>query len=507
MPSRLSRSLQALGWFLGFSVIFGMWSLATPIWSTPDAQHHELASWAFGHGELQPEHTDEKANGVNSSAIVMVPKGLVDSAKTTGCYAFRADVPASCIKPIGTDSTKIPFVNSAARNFPVYYTVVGVASNFGSNAEGLFLMRVVAIGLVAWMLTWAATACMKTRRPGLALSGLFLSITPMFAYLGGVVNPNSIEIAAAYATAVCSLVFFADPKSAVGERNLRRAAIAATILGSTRILGPAWLAIWVVALLIMQRKELFTLPLKARNRWWLLAPVVGVVANMGWMQFSGMNNIRNEPMFDLSLFKRLQLAYEHIMVTVPQIVGSFGWLDTPLLNHLVITYVIMAGFMIGVAWLLLDRRAMLATAAVAVMALAAPILLEAWKWNLQGPVWQGRYMLPTIGMVPILVLVAAATSTRDDPVWNRPAVRWTLVGTWVVLAWVHFESIRYLLKRNMHGLETPQKREQEWPTWHPPLGPWLLTGILAITMAAAIVVIARALKPAPRALQESDALT
>lgn len=506
MPSLLSRNLPALGWFLGFSVIFGMWSLATPIWSTPDAQHHDLAAWSFGHGELQPEQTEQEANGVNSNAVVMVPKGIADSAESTSCYAFHANIPASCIEAIGTDSKKVPFINSAARNFPVYYTVVGVASNFGSNAQGLFLMRVVAIGLVAWMLTWAATACMKTRRPGLALSGLLLSITPMFAYLGGVVNPNSIEIAAAYATAVCSLVFFADPKSATGEKMLRRAAIAATILGSTRILGPAWLAIWVVALLILQRKELFTLPLKARNRWWLLAPILGVVANMGWMQYSGTNNIRNEPMFDLGLIERLQLTYQHIMGTLPQIVGSFGWLDAPLPLHLVITYVIMAGFMIGVAWLLLDRRVMLATAAVVVMALMAPILLEAWKWNLQGAVWQGRYMLPTIGLVPVLVLTAAATSSRDDAVWNRPALRWTFLGIWVVLAWVHFESIRFLLQRNMHGLEIPGVKNPKLPTWNPPLEPWLLTGILVITMGVAIAVIARSLNPKAPALQEDDAL-
>ncbi|HNI70880.1 MAG TPA: DUF2142 domain-containing protein, partial [Marmoricola sp.] len=482
MRPLLSRSLPLIAWFLGFSVLFGMWSLATPLWSTPDAQHHELAAWAFGHGDLNPEQTEQETNGVNTNAIVMVPKGIVDSAETTGCFAHHPDRPASCVKPILPDSSRTAFVSSAARNFPVYYAVVGAATNFGSNAQGIFLMRVVAIALVAWLLAWAATACLHTRRPGLALSGLFISITPMFAYLGGVMNPNSFEIAAAYATAVCTLVYFADPTSPTGEKMLRRAAIAATILGSTRILGPVWLAIWVVALLILQRKDLFTLPLKARNRWWLLAPVAGVVANMAWMKRSGVDNIRTEPLHDLGFLDRLHATYDHIMNTLPQIVGNFGWLDTPLPMHLIIVYVIMTGFLLGVGWLALSRREFWATTAAVAMALAAPILLETWKYNLQGAVWQGRYMLPTIGLVPILVLTSAALSKREDPLWERTAVRWTFAGGLTVLAWVHFAALQLQLKRNMHGLKLPRIKDRHWPTWHPPVEPWLISSVLALTM-------------------------
>lgn len=503
MPAFLTKRLPALAWFVGFSIVFGMWSLATPLWTTPDAQYHDLAAWSYGHGDLNPKYTEQETNWVTSNAITKVPVGIAESAATTWCYAFHADRPASCIKPVGPDTELYPFVNSAGRNFPVYYAVVGVASNFGSNAQGLFAMRVAAIALVAWLLAWAATACLATRRPGLALTGLFVSITPMFASIAGAVNPNSIEIAAAYATAVCSLVFFADPKSAVGEKMLRRAAIAATILGSTRILGPAWLAIWVVALLIMQRKELFTVPLKARNKWWLLAPIFGVIANMAWLQRSGLNNIRKEPRFDLGLGERLSLTFDHIMNTLPQIVGNFGWLDTPLPLHLVFTYLLFTGYLLGVAWLLLDRRAMWATAATVVLALAAPILLEAWKYNLQGPVWQGRYMLPTIGLIPILVLTAAATSQRTDPVWERRALRWTYAGGLAVLAWVHLRSVSLLLERNMHGLQVPGSKAPKWPTWHPPVEPWILTSVLALTMLIGIIAVARLIRPTPPAAAEA----
>ncbi len=484
---------QSVSWlvFCCFAGVLGVWSLATPLWSTPDAMHHDLTAYAFGHGDLTPEQTTEETNGVNTNAVTHAPRGIVRSANSAGCLNFHPDTPASCMKSVGEAGKQAKFINSAARNFPLYYTLTGLASNIGDNLQALYLQRLAAVLLVAWLLTWAVSGARRLRRPGIAVTGVLLSLTPMLAYLGGAVNPNSFEIASAYALAACSLAFYALRGTPDGERMFRRAMVAATILGSTRILGPVWLGVWALALLILYGRGAVTAAWKARSRWWALAPVIGVVANMAWLRHSGVDNIRTVPLFDLPLIDRLRASAAQVNGSLSQVVGHFGWLDTPLPVNLVIAYAALVSIVVGLTWAALRPRDIAAAATVIALSWLLPVLLQAWKWNLQGAVWQGRYLLPTLGMAPILMMCVAAQAPVRDQLWNSRTVRWTRVGAVAGLAALHFWAFRVLMDRNVRGLEVGGESPNRLPNWQPPLGETFLTLALIGSLIVALALLAR----------------
>ncbi|TQK72243.1 MULTISPECIES: DUF2142 domain-containing protein [unclassified Nocardioides] len=503
------RKRPALSTWVAFGAIaclLGIWSLATPLWSTPDAPSHEMAAYAIGHGDLTPEFSSDEAFGVNTNAVVHVPKGIVRSAQSAVCYFFHPETPASCIRAVGDSEKQVRYLTSAGRSFPVYYGLTGIASNFGDNLQSLYLQRAAAIGLCAWMLAWAVAGCLSLRRPAVAVTGVAVSFTPMLAYLGGAVNPNTFEIAAAYALVACSIAFYSHAADGSGEKWLRRAMVAAMILGSTRILGPAWLAVWAVALLIIYGRRAVTDVWKARSRLWLALPVLGVLANMAWLSRSGANNIREQPLFDLSFAERLDLSATQINQSLTQMIGAFGWLDTALPANLLISYMALLVVILALGWAGLRPRQIAAGGAVLLLSWLLPVLLQAWKWNLQGPVWQGRYMLPTIGMAPILLLCLAAQSPLSDAQWNTRTIHWTRIGALAGLGVLHLWAFATLMQRNVHGVGAPGGEHPTLPAWQPPLGQTTLTLALVATMAVIITLIARLSSQVPSPVADPPSL-
>ncbi len=491
MPRKAPRLTGGWVAFIGFALIFGIWSLASPLWSTPDAINHDVYAYSIGHGNLTPEHTSELANDVTTNAITPVPLGIIRSAESIDCYRHKPENPASCMKSVGTNSQLVPNLNSAGRNFPVYYAITGVFSNLGTNAQALYLQRFAAVLLAAWMMAWAVTGCLQMRRPGLATMGVLLSLTPMLAYLGGAVNPNTLEIVAAYALVACSLAFFANPDGTAAQTMFRRAMIAAAIVGSTRLLGPAWLGVWALGLLIIYGRSAWTMAWRSRSRRLLLVPVIAVIANFVWLQYSGLDNIRKEPLFDLSLWERIRLSAHSMNGVLTQMIGNFGWLDTPLPPNLWISYTGLILFVIGTVWAVLTPRHALAALAILVLSWVLPVMLQAWKLNLQGPVWQGRYMLPTVGMVPILIFALAANSKVGDAVWNSRFAQWSRVGALAMLAVLHLWAFKVLMTRNVTGIRGDELPAAEWPDWQPPLGQPVLYLSLALVMTLGLVIVAR----------------
>jgi len=126
-----------------------------------------------------------------------------------------------------------------------------------------------------------------------------------------------------------------------------------------------------------------------------------------------------------------------------------------------------------------------------------PVLLEAWKWNIQGGVWQGRYILPTVCLIPIL---AAARSAESDFVdQSTKALNWSRLGALAVLALMHFWAFTVLLRRNVHGLTGPGLPPNDDPPWHPPgLGPTELLACLATVMVISLVLVGKTLLTSPR---------
>ncbi|PVG81366.1 hypothetical protein DDE18_17920 [Nocardioides gansuensis] len=442
--------LETLGLFLVGAALLTLWSLATPQWSSPDAPSHETMAYSVGHGELWPERSDEFGSGVTSNAIVVVPQGILDSAASAGCTAFQMDVPASCLAPIGPSEKPGEMLNPAGRNIPTYYLVTGWPSTLVPVEWSMAANRAAAISVAALFLALGLGAAMRVRQRGLALAGCAVSLTPMALYLGGVLNPNSGEIFAAFAMAATSLAAVKVNDPWLSRVLARRAMLAASFMVAVRMLAPGWLAIWVAALVVALGWPAFRRLAQHAGRW-VWAPVVAVVAQALWTILSGVRDTQTTPQFDLSLLQRLELAREHIGADVMrQQVGTFGWLDTLMPDDAYLRYLTGAALILSVLWLRLTPRTLIALLALALAVYSAPIALEALQWNANGPVWQGRYTLPLTVMLPVL----AALGPERAPGLARPSGNAVaLVGLGLVLlASAHIEGFYTLLRRNTSGI-------------------------------------------------------
>ena len=120
----------------------------------------------------------------------------MESAGTAACYAFQPEVSAGCLAPVGTSETLVPFANPAGRYIPTYYAVTGLPTLVVPLDLALGPARGVAVLISSFFLALALAAARTMRRPALAMTGVVVGCSPMVLYLGGVVNPNSLEITA-----------------------------------------------------------------------------------------------------------------------------------------------------------------------------------------------------------------------------------------------------------------------------------------------------------------------
>ncbi len=477
------RRLTLLAWVWTFAS-FMVWSVATPLWTSPDAPAHDLMAY-HAVRDLSIERTSVYANGGTSNAITRAPKGLVDSANSYTCYA-HLPTPASCIQPIGPQTELVDFVNPAGRNMPTYYVATGWPSLFAPTKLAVYAERVAAAALAALFVAWAFGALMTRRRPSMAVTGLAMAMPPMVMYMGGAVNPNSTEITCGMAVAACSLVFLLEgPDTWLGRAMYRRTMIAIAVMVTMRMLAPVWVLVWAAAFAILATRRHWAHVFSRRGLPWTGLAALGVAFDAVWTLTSGITEYQAEPKFANSLWDNVEASKAQIdNLTVSQQIGNFGWLDTLLPNDAYLLVLGVVVFLASTAFLRLTTRQAVAVGTLAVLQYVVPVLLQAYQWNTNGPVWQGRYTLPMTVMLAVFVMVLAAEPRADETEHGfHRQVAWTYPLAVLALATVHHRAMLAQLKRNISGLDVVPFAGGEW---HPPVAPSLIVlaelGLLAVAV-------------------------
>ena len=482
--TRLRR--WTLGLWVWVSVLFGLWALATPHWTPPDSIAHHLRAYGAAHGQVVLEDPGFVEGlpyatlGVNT-----VPAGLVDSATSVSCYTFQPEVSADCIAPIGPEESTVEYLNPLGQNPPLYYLATGWPSRFVDLADAVSANTAAALLLAALFVAWALVAARGMPRPALAVTAVVVGCTPTVLYFGGVLNPSSLEITTSMAMGACSMAFFSDPGSAWGRTMLRRSLVAATVMALTRMLAPVWILCWAAFLLLAHGRPGVRALFTTANVPWLALPFLGAAAQAAWTLLRVGQVVGAEPVADLSPVAAWRESMSQIdAVTLGQAVGVFGWGDTPLRPGLTNYYVVAGVFLVAACWLLLSRRASLALALFVATAYLLPIGLQALQWNSNGPVWQARYTMPLLVLVPIAALFLAARSDELTPhLWAR--LRLVFPVLLAVLAWVQVEAFLTLLRRNVDGLSGDAFSGD----WSPPLAAPVLATLLGACVVATLVVL------------------
>ena len=270
--------------FLVLSLLTTLWSLASPLMSVPDEPAHTIKAAAVARGQFFGTSGETQGEVLN----VVVPKYIADVPELA-CYRFKVNVTADCAPRLNPDERHPTVAGTSAGNYnPLYYLVVGMGSRGISGEPAIYAMRILSGLLTSLFLAatvLAATQFTRRRWPFIAVG---TAITPMVLYLGGAVNPNALEIVTAAAVFMNLALVLDNARDLSRVRfNIVVVGVAAAVLANTRALSLLWLALAVMAALLMF--PLRDLLLLARNRLVLaMTGLIGAAAVAGliWLQRS-----------------------------------------------------------------------------------------------------------------------------------------------------------------------------------------------------------------------------
>jgi hypothetical protein len=179
------------------------------------------------------------------------------------------------------------------------------------------------------------------------------------------------------------------------------------------------------------------------------------------------------------------------MVTVPlgrlgemyeQMIGMFGWLDTRPPSLVLLGWTAAIAILVALGVTLGPGRVVLAAGVVAVLTVVVYVGIEASVLRENGPIFQGRYLLP-LAMGVVLLSgrgIDEGAGVLRERLWP---MLWILVGL-VVSA--HFVSIWFTARRFAVGTEGPV-----WflgtERWQPAIPQGV---VLAVALAALVGLVA-----------------
>jgi hypothetical protein len=447
--------------------LIGLWEIATPLLGAPDEPQHLTKAAAVARGQWVG-----RGEPVGPRTHVMLPAGFAEVDAFPHCFAFHPRRPASCTPPVTAHGgAPVDVTTTAGRYPPAYYGLVGLPTLVVRGVASDRVARLVS-GLLCALLLAAATAWVAGDLLALAIPA---AVTPMVLFLGAVVNPSGLEVAAAAASWVGALRLVRDPVR-VGRGQLVAVTAVVCALILARPISPLWavLILLTVAIATPRSSLVALLRRRAVQSCGAVVAVVGA-AQATWVVLAQSTRLFGTPQHVTrvgALGKVLTLTHVHHLAA--QMVGRFGWLDTgaPLL-----TLLLWAGLAVGLLAIGLlsgSPRLRLALIGALLVAVVVPAVLEASSFPRIGYWWQGRYSMPYWIGLPFLALAGRSVRSR------RLALLSVAVGAAVVLGQMDAFS-RTLARYTVgvgHGVALGRL------SWHPPLAPLPLMLLFAVTVTA-----------------------
>lgn len=464
-----------------------LWSLATPIFASPDESAHATKAVAQVRGQLigDPPRDDEGSG----FPTVALPDDYRFHPQVL-CFAFQPEVPANCGVELGAEYGSDFFGNWVTKYNPVYYWVVGWPSLLLGGSAGVYAMRVVSALLNAAILALAFVIAVGGARRW-APFALAFAASPMVVFLAGSVNPQGVEISAGVLTWVAMLRLFEryrdGTRGIAGDRWLEVGVlVGSAALLNARALGPIWwLLIVVVAVAAAGWRSVpnfFT----DRTAWPLIGMVaIAGIASVGWTLYAGTLGGQAEEgdaaLVDGSVFAGMWAMLRQTPAFVEQSIGVFGWLDTVVPGIAVALYLGAALLLVAIAIATAGGRGGRVLGLAVAVAVAAPAIVQGVAVARTGLIWQGRYSL--LLYLGVLIVAAVVLDRWGDRRANFLSVRLTVIGA-VLLGIFHVVAFAFALFRYTVGTAGTVDQMITSPAWQPPLGWSLLVLLLAVVISA-----------------------
>ncbi|SDZ41483.1 DUF2142 domain-containing protein [Herbiconiux ginsengi] len=487
-PRRTVWTSLLLPWLL-LAILGSLWALATPIGGSPDEPAHVVKAASVVRGELLPETMVERGG------VLHVPAAIAFENQVPSCFAFYADIPASCSPAFeGDPGALVETFSSASLYNPVYYALVGWPSLILPDFTGIYAMRIMSAVLTSFFLAtcfWMIGSWGARRLPTL---GVMIGITPIVTYLMGTVNPNALEFTAGLALFAGMLSIVLHPNEQLLGGRLALVVISAALVSNSRGISPLWVAVLLVLPLVLLTGRQLGALLKRPGVWVSILLIAITALISGWWTLSS-NSLGTAPSagpdvappnsgVGLSPIEGFFGLIGDFYGQLRQMVGILGWLDTTL--HPVVYYVAYAMFallVVGVVIFVRGRKL------VFVILLAAaffflPPLVQAFYVTKGGFIWQGRYTL--ILLMALLLGMAACIAASDRFLrWRRSTVPLLIVAILAAAGWVYVVAYAFAttMRRMASGYKTDWPAMLEPGAWVPPLGS---VALIALFTAASV---------------------
>src|SRR3954451_17041008 len=266
---------------LGFALLQVAWVFVVPPFRDSDEFDHAYRAAAVARGQWLP---GSDAGSRLGGALVSVPDDLVRAAHDE-CSRLPYTAAADC-SPVTSLGHGLVSVNSGAGRYnPAFYAVIGTVAHPFHGAAALYAMRLTAAALclAMFLLALAVTRLWaRTRWPYVALVA---ACTPVAMFSTAVAAPNGLEIMAGVTTASALIALALRPND-IPSWVVATGPAAAAVLLTLRSLGPVWLLLLVLVVLLAAPDRRALLRAVARRKDTRIA--VGVLAvvslaSMAWI--------------------------------------------------------------------------------------------------------------------------------------------------------------------------------------------------------------------------------
>ncbi|MES2092844.1 MAG: DUF2142 domain-containing protein [Actinomycetota bacterium] len=487
LPQAPPRKVFFVSWIL-LSLISLLWSIATPIAASPDEPAHAVKAAAVVRGEFLGPLSD-------FGSYVDVPR-YVAWTSSQACYARQPAVSADCIPNVkGDPFTTILTTTTAGQYNPTYYVLIGWPSLVFRDSSGLFAMRFASGILSSLFLALGVMMLSTWRRRAIPLAAYAIALTPMFFFLNGAVNPNTLEISGTLATFVGMLSIVLQPDRSLLVSRAVVVIVAASLAANSRGLSVVWIAVALFAPLVLSsRSELLGL---LRTRVVKIAiGVIGLATALAlvWIPFAAALSVPSPnagsvpapiyPHTGASPLTGFAIMISQLSTQVNEMIGYFGWIDTPAPEGVYAIWFMLMGSLVVGALIVLRGRAAVFALVLGGAFILLPALAQALYIRTGGFIWQGRYTLPLLVM--LLVGIGAALSRMHVDLTALPARRLMLV---TLVAWAigQITSFVVVLRRYAVGIDGSYLSFLTDPKWQPPGGLVTVLVLFGLSILTAIV--------------------
>ena len=449
-----------------------VWSFITPLFSGPDEPSNFIRSAAVVRGEWVGENYPASIQKSYWTTYVQIDPQFGTANAIPWCFVWLPANPGCGVAVEDAPVVDVPTWTNMGRYPPLPFVLSGVGTVFGATNLSVHMARIITSLICALLIAFSAYAIMRRKQ---SLLGLLVALTPGTIFLASAMNPSAIEICSAIAlwSILPSL-----HQGQVNDRIIQQGfIIVGVLLIATRPIGIAmYLVISITSWLAFGSMRFFSF-IKANKVAYSFHLLTAIL--MAWW-YVAVYSYQTSPSLTvgtekLSITTRITQSMSHIPELLDNIVGNFGWLDTPIPRGALWLYVIGVAVFVFTALSQLGKRSAHVLILLSMTVICSSIAIDMNFYAMFG--WfgaQGRHIAPILVGVPLLI-------TTQSSVGNRLQI--AIVTVWsVTMVWAGLGALRrYTVGVNgSHAFSMIINR-----TWNPVIGFWM--SVLLLVAATAFV--------------------